>query len=48
MNYFTVSRTLALINLLVLVILFADLLILPARHVQEIYDRRSTAAIPFM
>ena len=40
MTYFTLHRTLAVINLAILLILAADTFLLPLTRVREIYDRR--------
>lgn len=40
MTYFTVNRTLALINMSIVLILVADIFLLPSVHLQEKYDRR--------
>jgi len=42
MTYFTLHRNLALINIFILLVLTADVLMLPRMHTQEIYDHRST------
>ena len=40
MSYFTLHRTLAVINLFILLVLAVDTFVLPASYVREIYDRR--------
>ena len=40
MGYFTLHRILAVVNISVLLVLFADFFLLPVTRVPEIYDRR--------
>ena len=42
MTYFTLHRILALINVFILLVLAADDFLLPATHVREVYDFRSS------
>jgi len=42
MTYFTLHRTLALINIFILLVLAADEFLLPPAHIREVYDFRSS------